>query len=246
MTNPDAPAACLQAFLLGQVDFDICLALQQRLVFETSGAVDRAITLLVCEHPPLITVGRSGSRTHINLCSQELDSRQLAVRWLNRGGGCIAHLPGQLAIYPIVPLDRIGWTVGEYLNRLQTGLVATLAELGINGATRPGWPGVWGRTGQLAAIAAAVKSWTTYHGAFLNVAPAMRVVRRVVSDPTESAAMSSLMIERHGSIRMSAVRAGIVRHLAEAFGAERYHIHTSHPQLAQPSKRTREPAARAH
>lgn len=236
----------MQAFLLGPIDFEACLALQQRLVYEASGAGDRAITLLVCEHPPLITVGRSGSRTHLHISSDELISQQIEVRWLNRGGGCIAHLPGQLAIYPIVPLERCAWTVGEYLGRLQAGLMNTLAELAIPATGRDGWPGVWGRTGQLAAIGAAVKNWTTYHGAFLNVAPAMRLVRRVVSDPADGEPMSSLMVERQGSVKMTAVRSGIVRHFAEAFGAARYHIHTSHPLLARSPEKTRERAARAH
>lgn len=235
----------LQAFLLGQVDFDACLALQQRLVYE-AGAGEQGITLLVCEHSPLITVGRSGSRTHIHFTSDELTSQQLIVRWLSRGGGCIAHLPGQLAIYPIVPLERFGWTVGEFLNRLQTGLLNTAVELGIPGTARQGWPGIWGRTGQLAEIGVAVKNWTTYHGAFLNVSPAMRVVRRIVTDREQNEPMSSLMVERQGSVKMSAVRAGIIRHLAEAFGAEQYHIHTSHPLLNRAASESRKTAARAN
>ena len=51
---------------------------------------------LICEHPPLITVGRSGSRAHLHISSDELTSQQVEVRWLNRGGGCIAHLPGSI------------------------------------------------------------------------------------------------------------------------------------------------------
>ena len=149
-----------------------------------------------------------------------------------------------MAIYPIVPLEHYGWTVGEYLGRLESGLLNMLAELGIHCATRPGWPGVWGRTGQLAAIGVAVKNWTTYHGAFVNVSPAMRLVRRVITDPVENAPLSSLMIERQGSVKMTAVRSGLIRHLAEAFGAERYHLHTSHPLLARINDRPREPAAR--
>jgi lipoyl(octanoyl) transferase len=241
-----AATSNLQAYLFGQIDFDACLALQQRLVYEASGSVERQITLLICEHGPLITVGRSGSRMHIQLNSDELASEQLDIRWLNRGGGCVLHSPGQLAIYPIVPLERFSWTVGECLSRLEQGLLNTLRELGIHGTKRPGWPGVWGRTGQLAAIGVAVKSWTSYHGAFLNVSPAMRLVRRVWTDFLENSPLSSLMVERQGSVKMTAVRAGLVRHLAESFGIEHYHLHTSHPLVAQPPQRTRKPAARAN
>ena len=63
--------------------------------------------LILCEHPPLITVGRQGSRGHIRFDTEELFVRGWPVRWVNRGGGCLLHLPGQLAIYPILPLARL-------------------------------------------------------------------------------------------------------------------------------------------
>ena len=70
------------------------LSLQDRLVFELSNRSDTQGGLLMCEHPPLITVGREGSREHILASPQELISRELDVRWLNRGGGCLVHAPG--------------------------------------------------------------------------------------------------------------------------------------------------------
>jgi lipoyl(octanoyl) transferase len=234
------PANALQAFLLGTVDFEACLALEQRLVFETSGATDRQITLLVCEHPPTITVGRGGSRAHLHFSPETLASEQLTVRWLNRGGGCMLHLPGQLAVYPIVPLDRCGFTLGDYLNCLQAGLLAALAELNVRGAVRAGWPGIWGRTGQLAACGVSVKNWTTYHGAFLNVDLALRLFRRIDTDPLAKTPMSSLVAERQMAVKMATVREAVVRHLAAALGAERYHLHTSHPLLSRLRNSNRE------
>ncbi len=63
------------------------LALQQRLVYEAGGRQDATITLLVCEHPPIITIGRGGSRAQLRASAAELASRQIEVRWVNRGGG---------------------------------------------------------------------------------------------------------------------------------------------------------------
>src|SRR5438034_873974 len=147
-----ARSPTVEAHLLGTVDYDACVALQNRLVYEASGRNDGQITLLVCEHQPIITVGRRGSWAHIALDQRELASRQLEVHWINRGGGCLAHLPGQLAIYPIVPLEWHGFTVGDYLDRLQRALVEAITELGFAPATRDSARGVWGRSGQLAAI----------------------------------------------------------------------------------------------
>jgi lipoyl(octanoyl) transferase len=230
----------IETFLLGQIDFHTVLALQHRLVFESGGRADGQIALLLCEHPPLITVGRTGSRAHIRLSPRELESRQLSVSWVNRGGGCILHAPGQLAVYPIMPLDWHRMSVGEYLARLESAIVATLADLGIAGQTRAGSHGVWGRSGQLATIGVAVKNWTTYFGAYVNVDPAMQSFRAIDSDPDGGAPASSLAAERRQPIKMTAVRAAIVPHLARALSCERYHLYTGHPLVAEVVKSARQ------
>ena len=227
---PNTPS--LAAYLLGTVDFELCMALQQRLVYESGGQRDGHISLLICEHLPVITLGRSGSRMDIRLSQRTLASEGLTVRWVNRGGGSLVHAPGQLAIYPIVPLEAPGWSVGEYLRRLQSGIAAVLAELGLQGHAPAGRRGVWGRTGQIAALGVAVKNWTTYYGAYLNVSPARRLLSVVHTDASRRAAMSSLAIERQQPVKMSRVREAVVRHLAAAFDRPRYHLHTGHALLA--------------
>lgn len=241
----EEPAAAVDVHLLGLVDFDAGLALQQRLVYETSGRADGRIALLVCEHPAAISVGRQGSWAHIRLDREGLERRQLAVRWLARGGGCVMHAPGQLAVYPIVPLAWHGWSVGEYLNRLQGGLQAAIAELGVAGQTRAGRHGLWGRGGLLAAFGIAVRHGVASHGAFLNVHPALRPFRHVNMDPAGGAATSSLVAERRQPIRMGRAREAVIRRLAEAFDAPRYHLFTGHPLFDTALRDSREPAARA-
>ena len=217
--------------MLGTLDFDVALALQQRLVYELSGRDDGQIALLICEHPKLITIGRQGSRAHVSLGDQELARRQLALRWVNRGGGCLLHVPGQLAVYPIVPLEWYGLKVGEYLERLQSAMLQTIVELHVTCHTKPGRYGIWGRGGQLVALGAAVKHWTTYFGAYLNVRPAMGLFRYVSSDPVGGAPMSSLAAERRQPLRVAAVRSALVPHLCAALGCERYHLYSGHPLL---------------
>ena len=228
----DRTSPALAAYLLGTLDFEICLALQQRLVYEAGGRQDGQISLLICEHLPAITVGRQGSRCDIRFGPRALTSEGLAVRWINRGGGSLVHAPGQLAIYPIVPLAWQGWSVGDYLGRLQNGIAAALAELGFHGQPSDGRWGLWGRSGQIVALGVAVKNWTTYYGAYVNVSPARRLLSAVASDAKRRAAMSSLAIERQQPVKMSRVREGLVRHLAAAFDSPRYHLHTGHALLA--------------
>jgi lipoate-protein ligase B len=80
----------------------------------------------------------------------------------------------------------------------------------------------------VAALAVAVKSWTTYHGAFLNVCPAMELFRRLRTDPQGGTPMSSLAAERQEPVKMTRVREAVLRHLTAAFGCPRHHIHSGH------------------
>ena len=229
-TKPQS--AALQAHLLGMVGYTQCLALQQRLVDEIGSRNDGQIALLLCEHPNLITVGRAGSAADLAMESDLLKSHRLETRWIGRGGGCVMHMPGQLAIYPIVPLQWHHYCVGEYVERFQNGLLNALEEIGIRGQLRSGRHGIWGRTGQLVTLGVAVRNWVSYHGAFINVCPTMGLFRLVRTDPLECTRMSFLVAERGLAVRMTAVRTAVIRHLAEALGCPRCHMHTGHPLLA--------------
>ena len=241
----DALGPAVAVHLMGLVELDRVLALQQRLVFEASGRGDGQIVILLCEHPPLVTVGRQGSAAGIDLDAETRRGRRIDVRWLNRGGGCWMHLPGQLAVYPIVPLPWHGMTVGEYLDRLHSAVTASIEEMRMRTVDHSGSMGVYGRTGQLAAIGVAVKQWTTYHGAVINVCPAGTEYRSVISDPVGRRRMSSLTAERQAPVRMTQVRETIIRKLTAAFACERTHLYTGHPLLAATDATRKRSAARA-
>jgi lipoyl(octanoyl) transferase len=231
----ESQTPALQAFLLGQVDFERILALQQRLLAEALDRDDGQITLLLCEHPTIVTIGRGGSAGELAPQSGLLRHRQVEVRWVNRGGGCLVHCPGQLAIYPLVPLRWHGFSVGDFLDRFHAGIVKTLADLNIR-SSKFGRHGICGRTGQLAAFGVAVRHWITYYGGYLNVCPAMGLFRMVESDSPDQPPMSCLVAERRGPGKMPAVRAALVERLAECFGCDRYHLYTGHPLLRNVSR----------
>jgi lipoyl(octanoyl) transferase len=241
----ESPAPPVEVHLLGRIDHGVCLALQQRLAYEATGRRDGRIVLLLCEHPDEITIGRQGSWADIRLDRRELERRDLAVRWIGRGGGGIWHTPGQLAVYPIVPLARCGFTVGGYLDRLQAGIQAALEELNYAALPRPGRHGLWGRGGQLAAFGVAVRHDVTMHGAFVNVNPNDRLFRLIDTDPWEHTPMSSLVVERRQPAKMTAIREALVRHVTSALDAPRYHLYTGHPLLRSVRTAPAEPAARA-
>lgn len=225
----------LEVYLLGRVDFESAVRLQERWVYEISGRRDRLGVLLLCEHLPLITVGREGSHADLTVDERELRSRLLTLHWLNRGGGTLVHAPGQLAAYPILPLDRLGLGLADYRQVLEQAVMGTCADLKVEATRDPRQPGIFCRTGQLGWIGAAVRSWVSYHGLFLNVAPAMHLMRLVNSQP-EGIPATSLAAQRTRPTSMHTVRERLIHHLADQLGYSHWHLYSGHPLLT----RTRE------
>ncbi|MAG92865.1 MAG: lipoyl(octanoyl) transferase [Planctomycetaceae bacterium] len=189
------PSKSLEVHLMGLVDFDSAVELQERLVYEISGRRDTQGALLVCEHPPVATVGREGSRTHLPADLGEFAAREMELRRLNRGGGCVVHAPGQLAVYPIVSLARLDLGLSEYRYRLEEAVIRTCAEMRVSAYRREDEGGLWCRSGQFATLGVAVRSWVAYHGLFINVSPLMELVR-LVRTTTRGERITSLAAQR--------------------------------------------------
>jgi lipoyl(octanoyl) transferase len=240
------PRVTVDFYLLGQVRFEQVQALQRRLAYEMGGDPRPRIVTLLCEHEPLITVGRRGSRGHIQLSGEQLRHNQLRVQWLNRGGGCVLHGPGQLSIYPLVPLESVGWNVGEYMRRLQQGTLAALQALSVAARAGERDEGVWGRTGQLAAMGIAVRHGIAQHGMFVNVNPSMGLYRFIHTPQPDlgfgaaQRQMGCLVAERTQGIKMSMVRTAVVEHLAAAFAADHFNVFSGHPLMPKPAESSRE------
>jgi lipoyl(octanoyl) transferase len=226
----------LQVYLLGSVEFEAALSLQRRLVYQVAG--NRSIAALVlCEHPPLITVGRQGSRTHFRCEPEEFQARRWPIRWVNRGGGCLLHLPGQLALYPILPLDYLGLGLQVYLDRLHQVVQCLLSDFDICGLNRPGQTGVWVGSRPIAAIGVAVRDWVTYHGLFFNLNPDLLPYRLVRWGSPNAEPMTSLERERHGRLRPSMVRERLLEHFAGRFPFTRVSLFFDHPSLRRKTSR---------
>jgi lipoyl(octanoyl) transferase len=225
--QPASPlSGALEVHLLGLVDFDAAQYLQERLMRDIAECDDGRGAVLVCEHPPLITVGREGSRSEIRCSPEELTSRQMEVRWLNRGGGALVHTPGQLAVYPILPIARRGWGLVAYRERLEEALFDMCGEMRIAAHRAPG--GIVCRSGLVAQVGVAVRSWISSQGVFVNVNARMDSLALVRSGGVRS---SSLAAERGAVVSMPAVRESLIRNLAARLDYARFHLYTGHPLL---------------
>lgn len=217
--------------MLGLVDFLEVQQLQRRIVYELGeqgGAV-----LILCEHPPTISVGRSGSRAHIAPDDETLRAMGIRVHWVNRGGGCVLHLPGQLAAYLALPLDLFGLTVQGYLDRLHTTLQRVLGEFDLTGSPRPDLPGIFSGPARIATVGVAVSRSIAYHGMTLNVGPYLEWFE-VLDEPGighASLRHTSMESRRQRHTAMSRVRESLIRNLEHVFGLERHHVYTRHPLI---------------
>ena len=239
MTTP-APVtvAPLEVFLLGEIPLDDVLRLQRRLIYDQGERAGGA--LILCEHPPIITVGRSGSRAHITLDDQELREARLAVRWINRGGGCILHLPGQIAGYLVLSLDSLGLDLGRYLDLLADILTDTLAEFDLKARTWTERSGSFLNHSRVASLGIAVTRGVAYHGFTLNVGTYLSPFSLLEEPGLEGWPLrqTSMEAQRQRAVSMPKVRESLMRHVELRLGLERHHVYTDHPLIR--------PKARAH
>lgn len=228
----------LEVYMLGEVGFLEIQQLQRRIVYDL-GEQDGA-ALILCEHPPTISVGRSGSRAHITYDDLTLKALGIEVHWVNRGGGCVLHAPGQLAAYLAFPLGSMGVTLFEYLNRLNHAVVDVLAEFDLSGHTRPDLPGVFSGPARIATIGVAVSRDIAYHGLTLNVGPYLEIFKAIQEPGIDQAPLRQTSMEsrRQRPASMSRVRETVIRRLELAFGLEEHHIYTSHPILGRGTARS--------
>jgi lipoyl(octanoyl) transferase len=227
--SPELPP--LEVYTLGLVDFREVQQLQRRLVYELgeqAGAV-----LVLCEHPPTISVGRSGSRAHILPDDDELRALDIEVHWVNRGGGCVFHLPGQLAVYLALPLDLFGLSLQDYIDRLHTAILTVLAEFDLEGTLRPDLPGVFSGDSRIATVGVAVTRWIAHHGLTLNVGPYLELFDALEEPGIGKAPLrhTSMEARRQRHTAMSKVREAVVRRIEAIFALERHHIYTRHPLI---------------
>ncbi len=175
-------------------------------------------TFLLCEHPPVFTVGRA-ARDASNLGAGEEYLRSLGaeVFWSDRGGDATFHGPGQLVGYPILRL-KIRDT-HAYLRGLEEVIVRVLAEYGLEGWHHPEYTGVWVEEKKVAAIGVKFSSgWISSHGFALNVSTDLSWFDRITSCGIQEFGVTSLEKELGHEIPMAEVEEKTVRHFIRSFG----------------------------
>ncbi len=196
-----------------------------------SGAISQDVLLLM-EHPPVVTLGRSSKEKHLVASPEFLQTHGVDLFEVERGGDVTFHGPGQLVGYPIVDLKRHRQDLHWYLRKIEEALINTLADYGIPGERNPSYTGVWTRGKKIASIGVHARDWVTWHGFALNVTTDLSFFDLIVPCGITGVVMTSIAREL-GSEEISAqdVRDRVSAKFAEAFDLTA--VVTSHSELLE-------------
>lgn len=176
--------------------------------------------LLLTEHPPTYTCGRSTRPEHLLADAVTLERQGIALFEIDRGGSVTYHGPGQLVGYPIVDLRPRGRDVHRYLRHLEEVLVRTLKGFGLEAHPRPGLTGVWSGEYKIAAIGIHVRHWITTHGFALNVCPDLEPYEGILPCGMASGAVTSMARLLPEPPALEEVAFELKQHFEGVFGCE--------------------------
>ena len=215
---------------LGRIDYAAALDLQRRLV-EARHAGRIANTLLLLEHPPVLTLGRNSSRANILASDEFLAYRGVEIHEINRGGDVTYHGPGQLVGYPILDLRSFTPRMGavDYVRHLEEALIRACGDFSIPAQRIKGRTGVWTLPGgsipekKIAAIGVHISQAITSHGFAWNVTTDLRDFRLIVPCGISDRTVTSIELEAeqqsglHPAPTMENAIHAVARHFGRVF-----------------------------
>jgi lipoate-protein ligase B len=202
--------------LSGTTPYADAWALQRTLVAARQrGSIDDGLILL--EHEPVFTVGRSAKAEHLLFPREQIRSQGFGIYDIERGGSVTYHGPGQLVGYPILDLRSYEEDIGKFMRALEQTLLDVLSDFGIPAARLPRYPGVWVDSMKIAAVGVAVKRKVTMHGFALNVSPDLAHFALINPCGLGRDVTSMARVLQH-PVPMAAVRSGAAARFAERYG----------------------------
>ena len=190
-----------------------------------AGAPECAGELLLVEHDPVYTLGKSGRAENLLVGRERLEALGAAFFRIDRGGDITFHGPGQLVGYPILDLERIGIGLRDYIASLEEAVIRTVADYGIAAGRIAGASGVWiadekRPPRKICAIGVRSSRYVTMHGFALNVTTDLGWFAHINPCGFSDRGVTSIARETGRDAAMADVKRAVVRHLGEVLGAE--------------------------
>lgn len=176
MTAPVPPQVVtrVRAVSLGHTSYDEAFSMQQGRADALLNMDDEEQTVYTVEHPPTLTIGKSGSEGNILASREELQAMGMVIRHIDRGGDVTYHGPGQVVMYPVLHLEPWGNGIRRYVAMLEETAIEAARSVGIVAARSDGYPGVWVGDNKICAIGVRARrrptgEFVTTHGIAFNV-----------------------------------------------------------------------------
>lgn len=219
---------------LGVLDYQQTWDLQERLLQESlrlkaeasGGPAATQHHLLLVEHPPVYTLGKSGKMEHVLIDAETREAKGIQFFKINRGGDITFHGPQQLVGYPILDLEKFYTDIGRYLRSLEEVIILTIADFGLKGERSPGETGVWldatipGRERKICAMGVRCSRWVTMHGFALNVNTDLQYFNYIIPCGIQHKAVTSIEKELGYAVDMETVKNSLTKHFETVFGVK--------------------------
>ncbi len=153
---------------LGRIKYKQAWDLQKNFV-KLRYQLEISDTLIVCEHDPVLTMGRGTDKNNLLVSKDILRKKSVDLFEIERGGDITFHGPGQIIMYPIIDLRNREKDTHKYLRDLESIVISALGELNLKASIKKGLTGIWVDDFKVGAIGVAVSKWITYHGLALNI-----------------------------------------------------------------------------
>lgn len=155
-------------FDLGLVDFKEAWQFQKKVFEDVKSGLFKS-ALILCQHYPVVTLGRQALKENIRVCEYELKNMGIGVYKIERGGDVTYHGPGQVVAYPVFNLNWFKKDIHLYLRQLEEVIIDFLSDFGIQGSRYEGLTGVWIDGKKIASIGIAIRNWVSFHGLSINI-----------------------------------------------------------------------------
>lgn len=204
---------------LGTIDYAEAHRVQKELQRKRIGGEIGDIVLLL-EHPPVLTMGRSSKAQHVLAAPEILAARGVQVHEVGRGGDVTYHGPGQLVAYPIIDLKPDRKDVRRYVASLEETMIRTCANFGLAAGRVEGLNGAWIGECKVGAVGVRISRWVTMHGLALNVSSDLRQFEMIVPCGIQDKGVTSISAELGQTVHVADAFEPLAQHFAELYDAD--------------------------
>jgi lipoyl(octanoyl) transferase len=204
---------------LGTVGYEEAHALQKELQAKRI-AGEIGDTVLMLEHYPVLTLGRSAREAHVLASRETLEARGVTTHEVGRGGDVTYHGPGQLVAYPIIDLKPDRRDVRKYVWSLEETMIRTCADFGLDASRIEGLNGTWIGDRKVGAVGVRISRWVTMHGLAINANTDLSHFELIVPCGIQDKEVTSISRELGRQVGVARVMEPLARHFAALYGAD--------------------------